>query len=91
MNLTIHAAIRSQQRGIPPLIMEWLDQFGEEYYDGHGAIIRRFSRTSWREIERQCGRDLVSKLSQYFNAYIVETHEGTVITTGHSTKRLKHK
>lgn len=46
--MTTHAAIRSQQRGIPPLIMEWLDQFGEEYYDGHGAIIRRFTRTSRR-------------------------------------------
>ena len=39
MNMTYHAAIRSQQRGIPPLVMQWLDQFGEECYDGHGAII----------------------------------------------------
>ena len=91
MNITTHAAIRSQQRGIPPLIMEWLDQFGEEYYDGHGAIIRRFTRASRREIERQCGRDLVSKLSQYFTAYIVENHDGTVITAGHLTKRINRR
>ena len=51
MNMTYHAAIRSQQRGIPPLVMQWLDQFGEECYDGHGAIIRFFSQTSRREME----------------------------------------
>lgn len=91
MNMTTHAAIRSQQRGIPPLVMQWLDQFGEECYDGHGAIIRYFSRASRREMEREFGCDLVSKLSQYFKAYKVETHEGMVITTGHLTKRIKHK
>ena len=91
MNLSTHAAIRSQQRGIPPLVMQWLDQFGEECYDGHGAIIRYFSRASRREMEREFGCDLVSKLSQYLKAYKVETPEGTVITTGHLTKRIKHK
>ncbi|MGZ8173716.1 MULTISPECIES: hypothetical protein [Methylobacter] len=91
MNMTYHAAIRSQQRGIPPLIMQWLDQFGEEQFDGHGAIIRYFSRASRREMEREFGSDLVSKLAQYFKAYKVENHDGTVITTGHLTKRIKRK
>jgi len=91
MNMTIHAAIRSQQRGIPPLVIQWLDQFGEECYDGHGAVIRYFSRASRREMEREFGNDLISKLSQYFKAYKVENHEGVVITTGHLTKRIKHK
>ncbi len=91
MNMTYHAAIRSQQRGIPPLIVQWLDQFGEEQFDGHGAIIRYFSRASRREMEREFGSDLVSKLAQYFKAYKVENHEGTVITTGHLTKRIKRK
>jgi hypothetical protein len=91
MNMTYHAVIRSQQRGIPPLIVQWLDLFGEEQFDGHGAIIRYFSRASRREMEREFGSDLVSKLSQYFKAYKVENHEGTVITTGHLTKRIKRK
>jgi hypothetical protein len=91
MNMTYHAVIRSQQRGIPPLIVQWLDQFGEEQFDGHGAIIRYFSRASRREMEREFGSDLVSKLAQYFKAYKVENHEGTVITTGHLTKRIKRK
>jgi hypothetical protein len=91
MNMTYHASVRSQQRGIPPLVLQWLDQFGEECYDGHGAIIRYFSRTSRREMEREFGADLVSKLKQYFTAYKVENHEGIVITTGHLTKRISRR
>ncbi|MDP6652334.1 MAG: hypothetical protein QGF90_09550 [Gammaproteobacteria bacterium] len=34
---TTHAAIRAQQRCIPPLVDQWLSQFGEEEYDGHGG------------------------------------------------------
>ena len=91
MNMTYHAAIRSQQRGIPPLIVQWLDQFGEELYDGHGAIIRYFSRASRRAMERQFGSNPVKKMSEFLNAYKVENQEGTVITTGHLTKRIKRK
>ena len=90
MTMTTHAAIRSQQRGIPPLIVQWLDQFGEELYDGHGAIIRYFSRASRRAMEREFGSHPVKKMSEFLNAYKVENHDGTVITTGHLTKRIKH-
>ena len=89
MTMTYHAAVRSQQRGIPPLVMQWLDQFGEEHYDGHGAIIRYFSRASRRAMEREFGSSPVKKMSEFLNAYKVENHDGTVITTGHLTKRIK--
>jgi hypothetical protein len=35
---TKHAAIRAQQRCIPPLVDRWLDEFEEEEHDGHGFI-----------------------------------------------------
>lgn len=91
MNITYHAAIRSQQRCVPPLIMQWLDQFGEEQYDGHGAIIRYFTRTSRRAMEREFGCNPVKKMSEFLNIYKVESQDGTVITTGHLTKRIKRK
>ncbi|MGZ3767904.1 MAG: hypothetical protein ACXVA2_24785 [Mucilaginibacter sp.] len=91
MNMTYHATIRSQQRGIPPLIVQWLDQFGEEQYDGHGAIIRYFSRSSRRAMEREFGINPVKKMSEFLNAYRVENQDGTVITTGHLTKRIKRR
>jgi hypothetical protein len=90
MNMTHHAAIRSQQRGIPPLIDLWLDQYGEEEYDGHGGIRRYFSRASIRTMEREFGREPLSKLSEYFNSYKVSSsNNGQTITVGHRTKRVK--
>jgi hypothetical protein len=91
MNMTNHGAVRSQQRAIPPLVLQWLDQFGEEQYDGHGAIIRYFSRASRREMEREFGSNPVKKMSEFLNAYKVESHDGMVITTGHLTKRIKRR
>jgi hypothetical protein len=91
MNMTHHAAIRSHQRAIPPLVLQWLDQFGEEQYDGHGAIIRYFSRASRREMEREFGSNPIKKMSEFLDAYKVESHDGTVITTGYLTKRIKRK
>lgn len=91
MNLTYHATLRSQQRAVPPLILQWLDQYGEEQYDGHGAIIRFFSRSSRRAMERDFGSNPVRKMSEFLNIYKVETQQGDVITTGHLTKRIKRK
>jgi hypothetical protein len=90
MNMTHHAAIRSQQRCIPPLINQWLDQFGEEEYDGHGGIRRYFSNTSIRVMEREFGRGPLAKLAGYLDSYKVESsHDGQTITIGHRTKRMK--
>ena len=91
MNMTQHAAIRSQQRCIPPLILQWLDLYGEEQYNGHGAITRYFSRSSRRAMVRDFGSSPVRKMSEFLNAYKVESHDGKVITTGHRTKRIKRK
>ena|SRR5258708_18260437 len=86
---TKHATIRAQQRGIPPLIEQWLDQFGDEDYDGHGAVRIYFSRKSIRAMERAFGRGPVRRLSEYLDAYKVEnSHDGQIITVGHRTKRL---
>lgn len=89
---TLHATTRAQQRGIPPLVDQWLDQFGEKEYDGHGGVIRFFSRASIRAMERRFGSAPVRKLAEYFHAYKVESsHDGHVITIGHRTKRIKRK
>ena len=37
--LTRHAAIRSQQRGIPSAAIEALLDYGTEHHDHHGAVI----------------------------------------------------
>lgn len=87
--LSYHAAIRAKQRCIPPLIEQWLDQFGEETHDGHGGVLRFFSHASRRSMERVFGREPVRKLAEYLNVYKVEcSYDGHVITIGHRTKRI---
>lgn len=92
MNTHSHAAARAQQRCIPPLIDQWLDQFGEETYDGHGGVLRFFSHASIRAMEREFGRAPVRKLTEYLDVYKVESsHDAHVITIGHRTKRINRK
>lgn len=92
MNATSHATIRAQQRGIPPLIDQWLDQYGEEEYDGHGGVVRFFSHASIRAMERAFGGAPVRKMSEYLHAYKVESsHDGSIITIGHRIKRINRR
>ena len=89
MMRTTHANLRAKQRGIPPLVAQWLDDFGEEQYDGHGGIVRFFSRRSRRRIERTCGRTVVARLSEYLDCYKVEASDnGSTITLGYRTRRI---
>ena len=56
MSLTQHATTRMQQRGIPPMVDQLLDLYGQEEYDGHGAVTLYLNKTSIRNMERDLGR-----------------------------------
>lgn len=87
-----HAAIRAQQRGIPPLIDQLLDLYGEEQYDGHGGVLIYLDRSSFRRMERDMGREPVRRLSTWYRAYKVKSsHDGRTITTGLRYKRIWRK
>lgn len=88
---TIHYQIRAQQRGIPPLVDELLDRYGQEEHDGHGAITVYLSKSSIREMERDFGRRPVARLSEWFDAYKVRSTNGMTITVGHRTRRIWRK
>lgn len=86
---TAHADRRAQQRCISPLIEQWLNQFGEEIYDGQGGVLRYFSHASKRAMEREFGSAPVRKMSEFLNVYAVESSQnGCVITIGHRRKRI---
>ena len=87
---TRHASTRSQQRGIPPLIDQWLDAYGEEIYDGRGGIRIYFSKRSIRDMERAFGREPIRRMSDYFDAYkVTSSHDGATLTIGHLFKRIR--
>lgn len=89
--ITKHAASRCQQRGIPPMVDEWLDLYGNEEHDGHGAVIVYFDKKSIREMERNFGRRPVSRMAEWLDAYKVKTLDGCTITLGHRTHRIWRK
>lgn len=89
---TKHAEIRAQQRGIPPLISLWLDQYGHEEYGSYGCISKYFTKASIRAMERDFGRKPIRQMQQYFDCYkVVSSRDGTTVTIGHRTKHLWRK
>jgi hypothetical protein len=88
---TMHAAIRAQQRCIPPMVDQLLDQYGQEEYDGHGAVILYLDKVSIRKMERDLGRRPVSRLAEYFDVYKVKGMDGQTITVGHRNRRVWRK
>ena len=85
MYYTRHASVRSQQRNIPPMIVEWLQQYGKEVHDHKGAMIYYFDKSSIRELEKTQGKAIVKKLESHMRTYIVvscDTH--SLITVGHN-------
>ncbi len=85
-----HAQHRNQQRCIPPIVHDWLSEFGIEKFDGHGGVRVYFSGESIKRMERELGRHFVRENRKYLNAYRVESSsDGTVITCGRKTKRIR--
>lgn len=87
MNLSSHAQIRCQQRSIPPLICQWLQEFGAET-QSHGATKRFFDRESKRRLAAVVGTQVVDRLGSLLNIYLVEG-ETKVVTAGVRTRRIK--
>lgn len=86
-----HASVRAQQRGVPPLIQEWLLDYGEEQFDGRGGIVRYFSHQGIRRMKRCIGRTPLERKSEYLRCYLVQSSsDGTVITVGkrYANKRI---
>ena len=80
MDLTRHASVRSQKRGIPPLIMRWLLEYGDRAA-AHGAVRLSFSKRSRRQIEADEGKQVVSQLGRFMAASaIVDPRTDAVIT-----------
>jgi len=86
--MTQHANVRAQQRGIPPLVLDLLLEFGTREHDARGTEIVFFDRRARRHVESYAG-GLFNKLNEHLNAYAVVS-DGKVVTVGARHKRINH-
>ncbi len=89
-NYSVHGATRSKQRGIPPLVVDWLRAYGKEVHDHCGCIKCHFDKKAWRELKRDCGAQVLTALCRYRNAYGVFANDGSLVTVGFCTSRIRH-
>ena len=87
MKLTAHADVRCQQRSIPPLIRDWLIDYGSEVRS-HGAVKRFFDKPARRRLAECVGAEVVDRMGDLLNHYLVETGS-VVITAGIRTRRIR--
>jgi hypothetical protein len=89
---TNHSVIRKQQRGVPPLIEQWLLDYGDEQYDGHGAVVRYFSNDAIKRLKREIGNTPLKRMHEFLRCYLVQSsRNGAVITVGkrHANRKIR--
>ena len=87
MTKTEHASIRQQQRGIPPMVLDFLIQFGARERNTKGTEIIYFDRKAKKCIESYTG-GLIGKLNGHLNVYAVIA-DNKLITVGQRYKAIK--
>lgn len=87
MDMTRHASARSQQRGIPPLVIDLLLGFGSREPAGDGTAKVFFDRRARRRLGSYAGA-VAHNLDDHLDVYaLVDAHE-RVITVAHRTQRI---
>ncbi len=88
MKLTHHANTRSQQRAIPPMLVDLLLQFGKTESAGNGAEKLFFDKQSRRRIAAYAG-SLATLLNEHLDVFAVVSDDMQVITVGHRIERIR--
>jgi hypothetical protein len=90
MYMTKHAHVRCQQRGIQPLIRQWLLDYGAEAKTNDGCVKRYFDQAARRRIAADFGAAVVDRMGDLMNTYLVETG-ASIVTAGIRTRRFKRR
>jgi hypothetical protein len=87
--LSSHAAARLQQRGIAPLVVDLLLEFGATEKSGNGTTKHYFDKPARRRLRAYAG-PLASLLEAHLDCYAVVGSDGTIVTAAHRTTRINH-
>ena len=77
-DLTYHAAVRSQQRGIPPLIIDLVVSYGK-MIQRRGASVYFLDKLTRRN-RKKIGSIAYRRLDDLLDAYVVVADDGAVVT-----------
>ena len=90
--ISSHASRRMQKRSVPPIVLDWLHDYGSEQYDGRGAVIRYFDRAAKARLEQACGHRFVQTNKKYLAVYMIEDTAGqSLITVGYRNRRISRR
>lgn len=89
LNMTTHAKVRQQQRGIPPVIIDLLQTHGAKERAGKDATTYYFDKASRRRVKAYFGR-LGRSVEEFLDYYAVIGSNGQVITAAPRLGKVKH-
>ena len=90
LSLTHHARQRRRERGIPPIVLNWLLDHGAEHYQHDGTVIRYFDKRARKLLNSIVGHEATSRMSKFLAAYAVTADDGHIITAGFRYKRIRN-
>ena len=91
--LTLHAQKRMQQRGIPPFVIELLEQFGSSARCPGGAERLTFDKPARARLSHAFGGARgVAMIDRWLRVYMVISDDtGEVVTAAHRSHRFRNK
>ena len=88
MDMTKHARIRVQQRGVNRVVLDCLLAYGHHEPDHKGCQIVTFDSKAMDDLARYESRELKTKASDSAHLYAVVDSDGVIVTTGHRFRRI---
>ena len=88
-DLTRHAKVRMQQRGISTVALESLLRYGAEAHDHHGGTIVYFDKQARNRLLKGSGRRRYGEMEKKLNTYAVLSPDGAIVTVGHRQRRIR--
>ncbi len=88
MEMSLHAQTRSQQRAIPPMVIDLLAQFGKSEPAGDGASLVYFDKSARRKVKAYAG-PLAGILESHLDVFAIFAADEKLVTVGHRYERIR--
>lgn len=89
IDLSNHAAIRSQQRGIPMEAIKALLKYGKPRRS-KGALSYSMDKRSRHQALAELGKAEYRVIEKWLNCYAIVSPDGILLTTAHRTRRFRY-